>query len=373
MSANSSRPAGSWLRRFAALVFDADTLARVVDPTLADLQHEVDDAGDDAAAGRAARLRGYFAFWKLVVLSPFVFADWPGRRQLAHSLTHIGVIVVLLVVTFGAKSEWMMRWLGEFFPRFEPRIISIADLGPYVWMLTPIAVAVLVLFGRRSPFRTAPVAIVMICGATVAAAASYGAAGFIAAFDRIGRTGSAGPGDTISAVDALVIPNLLALGITAAMLMLIVVSQWRIRNVPATSIGIDPGRSGAAAIVLVMSMTVSLIAANRWLLLNEGLIEATLEITSPSGATAAGGGRAFMASSEIAIPLMLLGLVISVTMLAAAFAAWRTSRVRRPNQFVIWSTRLAVVALLVGCIWHANVMSSQWQTFRTQTNAMLAR
>jgi hypothetical protein len=373
MSANSSRSPGSWLRRFATLIFDADTMARVVDPTLADLQHESDDAGDDAAAGRAARLRGYIAFWKLVVLSPFVFADWPGRRQFAHSLTHIGAIVVLLVVTFGAKSEWMARWLVEIYPRVLGRFISVSDLGPYVWMLTPIAVAVLVAIGRRSPFRAAPAAIIMISGATVAAAASYGAAGFVTAFDGVGARGSTGFGPMISAFEALIVPNLLALGITGAAVMLLIVSQWRARNLVAADAGPVPSLSGAAALVLVMSMVVSLVAANRWLMINEELIDAALAMANPTRAKALGGNRVVMGMTEVAIPLMLLGVVISVTMLAAAFVAWRASRVRRPNPLMIWSTRVAVVALLVGCIWHANVISGQWQAFRTENAVSLAR
>jgi hypothetical protein len=71
-----------------------------------------------------------------------------------------------------------------------------------------------------------------------------------------------------------------------------------------------------------------------------------------------------MGRTEIAIPLMLLGFVMSVTIIAASFAAWWRSRSARPGALLVWSTRLALVATLAGCVWHANVIGGQWQTFR---------
>jgi hypothetical protein len=364
---------GSWLRRVAQLIFDEDTMTRVVDPTLADLEHEVHEAGDDAAARRTALIRGYVAFWKLAVLSPFVFADWPGRRQFAQSLTHIGAIVVLLVLTFMGRSAWMMRLLMELYPRVSAPFIFVADLGPFVWLLTPIAVAIFAVLGRRSPFRASPTAVILICSATVAAAASFGAAGFVAVFAEIGRGGSAGLGRVIPAVDALAIPSLLALGITAATTIVVSVSQWRARASTAPNAGPTTAVSGTAAFVLAVSMAVSLVAVNQWLVINEDLLELALTMTNPARAAASGGVAAQLSQLEIAIPLMLLGLVISLTILAAAFAAWRGSRTRRPNYLLVWSTRLAVVAMLAGCVWHASVISGQWRTFRTETTALRSR
>jgi hypothetical protein len=359
---------GSWLRRFARLIFDDDTMMRVVDPTLADLEHEVREAGDDDAARRAARLRGHFAFWKLVALSPFVFADWPGRRQFAQSLTHISAIVVLLVVTFSAQSDWMTRLLVKFhelYPQVTPRILSAADLGPYVWMLTPIAVAMIAAFGRRSPFRVAPSAVVMLCGATITAAAAYGAAGFVAGFERIGVSGSAGIKAVIPAIDALAIPSLLALGMAGVTAIVVSVSQWRARDVMAPGTG--PATGSPATVVLAVSMAASLVAMNQWLLLNEELLDAALALTNNDRFAAAGGFKAVLGRTDIAIPLMILGFVIAVTTLATAFAAWRGSRTRRPSRLLLWSTRLAVAGLLLGSVWHASVIAGQWQIFRTET------
>ncbi len=233
--------------------------------------------------------------------------------------------------------------------------------------------ATFAVLGHRSPFRASPTAVILLCNATVAAAAAYGAAGFVAVFDKIGREGSAGLGHVIPAVDALAIPSLLALGITAVTAIVVSVSQWRARASTPPIAGPTTAVSGTAAFVLAVSMAASLVAVNQWLLINEDLLGVTLAMTHPARAAAAGGSAGLIRQSEIALPLMLLGLVISLTTLATAFVAWRGSRTRRPNHLLVWSTRLAVVATLAGCVWHASVIGGQWRTFRTETTALLAR
>lgn len=374
MTQHPAHAPGVWLRRFARLIFDDNTMTRIVDPTLADLEHEVRAAGDDGTARRAARIGGYVAFWKLVALSPFVFADWPGRRQFAQSLTHLGAIVVLLALTFGAQSDWMARLFVKLYaldPQFGERIVSGADLGPYVWMLTPIAVAILAAFGRRSPFRVAPSAVVMICGATITAAAAFGAAGFIHGFGRVGARGTAGIKDVLPAVDAVAFPTLLALGMTIVATMVVSVSQWRARDVMAAGTGPATGLFSPATVVLAISIAASLVAVNQWLLFNQELLDVAIAMIRPARGPSAGSDM--MSRSEIAIQLMILGPFIAVTMLGAAFAAWRGSLTGRPNRLLVWTTRLAVVGLLLGSVWHANAIAGQWQIFRTETAHLRSR
>ena len=365
MTPNPRYETGPWLRRFARLFFDPHTLARVVDPTLADLEHEVSKAKDDAER-RAARIRGYVAFWKLVVLSPFVFGDWPDRRQFARSLIHGSALVVMLVVIFGARSEWMMRMLSDFYPRLQPRLISIADVGVYAWLLAPIAVGFLAVIGRKSPFRVAPSAVIMICGATVTAAAAYGGTGFLAAFDEVGRKGSAGVSVVLSAMDAIVIPSILALGITTLMALAIAVSQWRARDLGP--IDAAPGLPRASSVLVAVSMVLSVVVVNQWLLMNEDMIDVVLAATNPGVS-----GRSAMGLSEIAIPYMLLGFVIAVAMLVMSFAVWGRSRSRRPGRLLTWTTRLSIVATLVLCVWHGGMIVGEWREFRAGASAMLAR
>ena len=360
----------TWLTRIARLFFDEDTMNRVVLPTLADLEHEVREAGDDARARRVARIRGYVAFWKLVVLSPFAFADWPGRRQFVQSLTHVVAIAVLLVVTLGAKSEWLWRWLAGWASQIQqmlPTLYSVADLGPYVWLLTPIAVVVLAVLGWRSPFR-APLAIVLVGAATIAAAITYGAIGFLAGFDGIAARGSAGVGAVIPAVDALAIPVLLSLAIAFVAAIAAAISQvlFRERSAPGAAVH---SSSPIAGLVLTLSVAVALFAVNQWLLMNEELLDVALGLTVRR---VPGGGRELAGRSEIAIPLMLFGFVVAATILVAALAAWRGSRASHPNLLLQWTARLAIVAVLAGCAWHANVIGNQWQMFRAGTSSLRA-
>jgi hypothetical protein len=307
------------------------------------------------------------------VLSPFVFADWPGRRQFAQSLTHVGAIVVLLAITFGAQSDWMMRLLPKIFLELMPRIVSVADVGPYVWLLTPISMILITALGRRSPIRVAPAAVVMICGATVTAAAVYGGAGFVAAFDGVAVRGSAGFSVLESAMGALAAPSLLALVFTAATMILVIVSQWRAQRLAGALPEPAARLSGTAMVLVIASMAASLIAVNQWMLFNEQLLDVGLALSSPARSAAAGGGRVLVGRTELAAPLIILGFIIAVTMLAAAVAAWRGGLTRRPNPLLVWSTRIAVVAMFAGCVWHVTVIDGQWRTFRAEASALRSR
>jgi len=61
---------GHRLRQWATRVCSAQTMARLIDPVIADLQHEYERAKADRRGLRAAiiLLRGYWAFWKVFTL-----------------------------------------------------------------------------------------------------------------------------------------------------------------------------------------------------------------------------------------------------------------------------------------------------------------
>jgi len=64
---NPSTP-GTRLYAVAQRLFDAQTLSQVVEPTLADLQHELALLGDQPSARARVLMRGYSAFGKVVFL-----------------------------------------------------------------------------------------------------------------------------------------------------------------------------------------------------------------------------------------------------------------------------------------------------------------
>ena len=74
-----TRTPGRFLLTVARLVFEDSVLATVVTPTISDLQQEIRDAGDSAPRRLRAALRGYAAFWLLVLAAPVALHRWPTR------------------------------------------------------------------------------------------------------------------------------------------------------------------------------------------------------------------------------------------------------------------------------------------------------
>ena len=76
---------GRVLLALSKRLFDESVVATIVTPVIADLQREVADAGDDRTRRRHARLRGYLAFWKVVMrvaLTIPTSSDGPFRTLL---------------------------------------------------------------------------------------------------------------------------------------------------------------------------------------------------------------------------------------------------------------------------------------------------
>lgn len=104
-----TRP-GTLLRFLAIRLFDPATLERLIDPSLADLQHEHDEAVRRGHVWRArwVRLAGYIAVWKVFAVSATNAAaratqDWARAddravgRTIGHSCATISAILALLM------------------------------------------------------------------------------------------------------------------------------------------------------------------------------------------------------------------------------------------------------------------------------------
>src|SRR5688572_9181522 len=98
---DSHRGPGTILLKISRLLFNAHVQATVVQPTIADLQREVADAGHSRVKRMRARWRGYRAFWTLTLLLPF--ATWARTRGGADAGAFpdatTGVAVTLIVLT----------------------------------------------------------------------------------------------------------------------------------------------------------------------------------------------------------------------------------------------------------------------------------
>jgi lipopolysaccharide export LptBFGC system permease protein LptF len=104
-----TRP-GAWLRSVATRFFDPSTMERLIDPAIADLQHEHDDAIRRGLVWRGRWLYavGCIAVWKVIAASATAastraIGDWACAdgcalwRTIRYSLATIAVVVALLI------------------------------------------------------------------------------------------------------------------------------------------------------------------------------------------------------------------------------------------------------------------------------------
>jgi len=99
---DSRRGPGTMLLRISRLLFNTHLQSTVVQPTVADLQREVADAGDSRVKRVRARWRGYRAFWTLTLVAPFATWDEPRRRADAvafpDAITRVAVTSIVLTL-----------------------------------------------------------------------------------------------------------------------------------------------------------------------------------------------------------------------------------------------------------------------------------
>lgn len=106
-STSGSRGAGTTLLKIARLLFNERLISAVVQPTIADLQREIANAGPNGLKRLRARWRGYYAFWRITLVSPF--ASWASPAADAGAVAFpdaiarlaVGAIVVALVAVVG--------------------------------------------------------------------------------------------------------------------------------------------------------------------------------------------------------------------------------------------------------------------------------
>lgn len=148
-----TRP-GDRLRSFARRICAAETLERVIDPLIADLQFEHANAERAGQMWRARRLQlaGYLAFWKTMGIhaartSVGAIRQWAAAdrhalgRTIAFSLVAVGILTMLLVLPpFYGMKAWQAHAAQPWrFPKSTP-----VQLFLY---LIPQAIPLAVIFG----------------------------------------------------------------------------------------------------------------------------------------------------------------------------------------------------------------------------------
>ena len=93
------RVPGTMLLKIARLLFNEHLLAAVVQPTIADLQREIGNAGPNGLKRLRAQWRGYCAFWTVMVVAPC--ASWSSPAQEAGAVAVPDAIARLAVGSIG--------------------------------------------------------------------------------------------------------------------------------------------------------------------------------------------------------------------------------------------------------------------------------
>lgn len=174
--------AGSWLHRVASRLYGTTTMERLIEPILADLRYEHEQAVERGQRWRSwqARTAGYLGFWRAVLLHAAASVPGAVLGVAAANGWLIGRTVVIASVTFfGLTAMMVLPSLLSMLPNWPGSSGRLAMyLAPQAMFLAlPIALSIGIAYGcrgRRPSWRiVAPVLILAICG-TAAAFATRG-------------------------------------------------------------------------------------------------------------------------------------------------------------------------------------------------------
>jgi hypothetical protein len=96
------------------MFFSDHLLSTVIQPTIADLQREIANAGPDGRQRLRARWRGYCAFWKVMLVAPFATSSSTiqdvtavgFRRALARPAA-VAIAITLLIAATPPLRAWV--------------------------------------------------------------------------------------------------------------------------------------------------------------------------------------------------------------------------------------------------------------------------
>jgi hypothetical protein len=355
---------GRWLLAIARVVFDDSVLATVVQQTIADLQVEW-LAGASTAERLRARWRGYLAFWSIVALSPAIFSGWPGQRMNRRAFWQVTGFVIAATIAAVAWRTTVSELLAPVLNNLpEGTMGQIARAGSFAFLASPVAVAIAILAGRfkgRGPFASSVPAVTFLSLLSIPIAALVGTAGIIGTFEGIGRSGSAGLGIVAQGIVSATSPMFLA--VVAVIIALLASAVLAARSHPvAASESIARG-SRRRAIVVSLVLVVGLIGVDQLLRQQHELLNRLLTLLDvPPKVSPQTGAQAL----EQAVSMVLFGsVVLTIAFVAAGLSMWRGSPVGAIDPIVKWSSRAALIVAIVGCLWHATIIRSDLEAFRT--------
>ena len=365
---------GRLLHAIAQLVFDDAVRRTVVDQAIADMREEWVIASANSRERLRARLRGYAAFWSLVAISPVAFHRWPGREKNGRPLGRFASVVAAIVLLVLARRTNMDYGLSAALDQLPQGTLGVLGAGAdYAFLIAPAILAIMLIRrwrGGSELFRIHAGEVVMAGLASITGAIFLGTAGIIHTFQQIGLQGSAGVGTVTAGVVGATQPLVLAVGSAAICLVAFAtVTLFRHSRHASKEEAARPSLRWAFGWSALLVGT--LVAVDQLFRLHHEMTNfLVILLGPPSGAS----GRVLAAQSEQIIPpLLTLGFLLSIVIVALTIAMWRASRARHAHPLMTWASSVALVAVVIGGAWHAQVVRTDLQTYHDNMNRMRAQ
>lgn len=148
------RRPGQWLRIAAARLCAKRTRDRVLDPIIADIQTEHEEAVRAGRWGRAAwvRINGYSAFWKAVGLHTLQSGARALWNCIAEAGCALGRTIACSLVAFVGFTLLLAAWpMAEFYSRFQNLELTLLLLPQAIALGIPVALPLGIVCGADGP------------------------------------------------------------------------------------------------------------------------------------------------------------------------------------------------------------------------------
>ena len=355
---------GDWLLTIARVFFDDAVVSSVITPTVADFRQELLEA-ESVRAQLAARWHGYAAFWTLVLMSPFAFRDWPGRKQHARSMVVLTIVTIALAIIIGARAQFedLFRLVLDNVPPETYHALSAA--GRWVFLVGPVVIGLLFLrrmWSQRSDWEINAATVLVLGLLSLSVGTVTYSASLCAAFDGIGREGFVRPLQLIGGINGasstMVVSTVATLlAVTAAAFLVL---RQRRAPQPSPELGISTRNAIALSTLIVVSVG----AVDQLVRVQQEAAYWTFMLVAPRDPSIPNMGQlSAIGSARTFSTLLIWGTLLSLVILISGIVIWRSTRSGARHPLLVWTTRLGVAAALAGAVWHAGVANWYANTF----------
>ena len=252
---------------------------------------------------------------------------------------------------------------------------TLAVLGAgadYAFLIGPAMLSVMLLrrwHGGADAFRIHTGEVVLAGLASITAAAFFGTAGIVGTFQDIGTQGGAGLGTVTNAVVGATKPVVWAVVSTVICLLAFAVLTLVSRRRGSSDNAATAAPSARRAFGWSVLLAGVVFAVDRLLRLHHEMTDWLVVLLGPPTPEVT-GQYMLLRSEEIIPPLLASGFLLSAVVLILTMSMWRASRARAAHPLLTWASSVALVAVLVGGAWHANIVNRDLQKYQAGIEKM---